>query len=263
VGFADAQTNANGGLAFGPGYDEDGFLDFSQCRGTIWTTGENLRNEVSLKKALLPGGNLQVDGTQAQPSSLLSGENTPPWISYSTDFNQDYAKPDLQGQIGDVAVLGCDGSQLAGEKGVGGGGDGDGGDGGGMCKGKSCKLLACLRDPKQCKPKEVACAKTSVTLKCDPKTGEYVADITSQNLTQAQLDGLKLSDPSGKITALPQMGTNGTASVPLAGLTPGQVGQIKLCSFDAKAAAKGLPQDCCNTSVEFKIPAKACVKEIQ
>lgn len=258
VGFAGEETNGNGGLAFGPGYDEDGFLDFSQCRGTVWTTGENLRNEPSLKKQLLSGGNLRVDGAMAQPAALLHDENSPPWISYSSDFNNEYPKQDLFGQIGDVAVLGCDGSQLAGDKGI--GGDGEGGS---TCKGKSCALLACLRDPKQCKPKEVACAKTSVTLKCDPKTGVYVAEIKSQNLTQAKLDGLKLSDPSGKISALPQMVSNGQTQIPLAGLIPGQVGQIKLCSFDVKAAASGQPHDCCNSSVEFKIPAKACVKEIQ
>jgi hypothetical protein len=248
-------------LAFGPGYDARGDLDFSQCRGAIWTSGENLRNAASLKKELLPGGNLRVDGAMAQPSALLHDENSPPWISYSTDFNREYPKQALFGQIGDVAVLGCDGAQLAADlHGKGGGGD----HGGGHCSGPSCVVLACLLDPSKCLPEPKACAQSAVSLHCDPKTGEYVAEVTAKSLVKASLQGLKLTDPSGKIAGLPQdLAPADKASVPLRGLAPGQVGQINLCQYDAKTAADGLPHDCCNTTVTFKIPAKACVKEIQ
>lgn len=257
VGFLADATNGTGGLAFGPGYDAEGFLDFTQCRGTLWTTGETLRLNDQLATALEPGGMLQIDGVQAQPSTLIRAENTPPWLSYHHDYDGGFPKEKRHSYLGDIAVLGCNGAQLAAS-------GGDTGGNGTSCKGKSCQWQACLRDPKFCRPDPKACAASAVTVECDSKTGTWVASLTTKAKTEATFDTVKLTDPSGKLTALQQ-----TASLPsipkvaLTGLGAGQIGQIKLCSFDKDAGKDGLPHDCCNSTVEFKIPAKACVKEIK
>ena len=260
VGFADKEDNTNGGLAFGPGYDEQGFLDFTQCRGTLWTTGERLRDEADLTQYLLPGGKLRVDGVMAQPVALHRDDNSPPWISYSTDFDQTYPEPMQSGHIGDVVVLGCEGTQGAsGGDGSSGGGTSDDG-----CNGASCTWLACLRNPQECEPRPASCLQATVELRCDAKTGTYVADVSQKGLFASALDRLKLTDPSGQITNLPQdIVSSSNALVDLTGLSAGQLGQIDMCRYDAKAAADGVPYDCCNASVTFKLPAQACVKEIQ
>lgn len=255
VGFADRGANATGGLAFGPAYDAEGFLDYTQCRSTLWTTGENLRhsNLPELARDLMPGGQLRVDGVQAQPIGVWRDLNTPPWVSYAHDRDGTYPEKPQVGFTGDVAVLGCDAAQSLASADGGGGSGAGGGD-----------WLSCALDPKACKPRVKACVKTAVTLRCDGKTGTYVADIGAVPLHKTSLDRVKLTDPSGKITSLPaQSQLPGNLSVPLTGLASSQIGQIALCSYDAKAAATGKPYDCCNSTVEFKLPAKACVKDIQ
>jgi hypothetical protein len=260
VGFADKGNNTTGGLAFGPGYDEEGFLDFTQCRGTLWATGERLRDEAELSQELLPGGMLRVDGAMAQPVVLHRDDNSPPWISYSTDFNLTYPKAAQSGHIGDVVVLGCDGTQGAsGDSGISGDGDLEGG-----CIGASCTWLACLRNPAECAPKPASCLQAAVELRCDRKTGTYVADVSQKGQFATALDRLKLTDPSGKIASLPrEFATSESSVVDLTGLSAGQLGQIDICRYDAKAAADGVPYDCCNASVTFELPAQACVKETQ
>lgn len=105
VGFADTLSNTTGGIAFGPGYDAKGRLDFSQCSGTLWTTGESLRRDPALTK----GGSLLVDGVQAQPAALIRDQNTPPWISYSSDYDRKYPTESRVGYLGDGVVYGCAG----------------------------------------------------------------------------------------------------------------------------------------------------------
>ena len=250
IGFAGQGDNTTGGIAFGPAYDAEGFLDFSQCRATLWATGESLRDAPDLATQLMTGGQMRVAGVLAQPVALLRDENSPPWFSYAHDRDGAYPDQPQMGFAGDVAVLGCDGAQLASSEGGSGGGGGD--------------WLACARDPSACTPKPKACSANVVTLECDKKTGNYVARIAQMPLFKSVFDKVKVTDPSGKITSLPTMlPVPGPISVPLTGLGSGQVGQISLCSFEVGATSDGLPHDCCNSTVEFKLPAKACVKEIQ
>ncbi len=269
VGFADALSNTTGGLAFGPGYDEAGRLDFSQCTGTLWTTGENLRRDPALQGPLSKGGSLVVDGIQAQPTALTRDQNTPPWISYSLDYDRKYQSDSRVGYIGDVVIYGCasggggesvvsDAADAATPKGTG------TPTGTPLCTGPSCILVACLLNPSLCAPPppDKVCAQTTVALKCGVD-GSYVANVTYGG-APANLGQIKLTDPSGQISSLPQVQpTSAQFSVPLTGLAPGQVGQINLCSFDANAAAKGARHDCCNTTVSFKIPSNACQPEVQ
>lgn len=249
IGFAGQGKNTTGGIALGPAYDSEGFLDFTQCHGTLWTTGESLRDAPELAKDLMSGGQMRVSGVLAQPVSLTRKDNSPPWFSYANDRDGVYADKIEMGFTGDVAVLGCDAAQLAANSG-GGGGGGD--------------WHACARDPKACKPKVKACVANELALSCDTKTGTYVASIDQKPLFKTVFDRVKVTDPSGKITSLPALrALPSQINVPLTGLGAGQIGQIKLCSFEAAATGDGLPHDCCNSTVEFKLPAKACVKDIQ
>lgn len=253
VGFAGQENNTTGGIAFGPSYDAEGFLDYDQCRGTLWTTGEALRDAPDLATRLMPGGQMRVAGAMAQPAALPGDENAPPWFSYAHDRDGVYPERAQTGFAGDVAVLGCDGAQLAAS----GGATRGGGEGG-------TDWLACVRDPAACVPRPKACATNVVTLECDTTTGTYVARISQTPRFTAGFDRVKMTDPSGKITSLPAMAAvPGTLAVPLTGLGAGQVGQISLCSFETNQTADGQPHDCCNSTVEFKLPAKACEKEIQ
>ncbi|WP_457645461.1 hypothetical protein [Profundibacter sp.] len=272
TGFAMQGRAGTGGLALGPGYDGRGRADMRSCRGTLWTTGEELRNRTDLQEALKPGGALPVDGLQAQPVDLRQAYNSPPWVSYFLDQDKSYPQDDRSGWMGDVEVLGCRG-------------------GGGrilppllasnttglpnspdtlpqapdLCPGGSCLLVLCLINPSLCfgDNDPAICADVSADVRCDTTTGQYVVDINAQNQTAAALDRLKMLDPSGTIAALPaQTSFPATTTLPLTGLSAGQTGQIDLCAFDSAQQSTGQPYDCCNTTVNFRIPEAACeVKE--
>ncbi len=228
VGFADKLTNTTGGLALGPAYDALGRLDGGDCTGTLWTSGENLRNSGPYAAQLTAGGMLGVDGAQAQPLRLLYDQNAPPWVSYQTDFDAIYPTDPQTGHIGDVAVLGCP------------------------------------PKPEAAKPAPQACATSSVALHCDAESGHYVADVVVKSRTTLPLTRIKLTDPSGQLLGLPQeLDFAKRLSVPVTGLGPHQIGQIAICAFDGTAGAAGAPYDCCNTTVTFETPAQACKKVIK
>jgi hypothetical protein len=223
VGFADTLTNTTGGLALGPAYDVRGRLDAADCRGTLWTSGENLRNAGPLAAELAAGGMLGVDGAQAQPVALIYDQNAPPWVSYQTDFDALYPNTAQSGHIGDVAVLGC---------------------------------------PDSKPPQPQACATSTVALHCSSETGLYVADIAIKSRMPVPPALVKLSDPSGQMLDLPQVVPFAKRlSLPVTGLGPNQIGQISICAFDD--AKDGAPYDCCNTSVRFETPAAICKKVVK
>ncbi len=268
IGFAHGGLGANGGLALGPGYDGRGRADFRACRDTLWSTGEDLRNRPDLRTYLEPGGALDLDGLQAQPVALGRAHNSPPWISYFLDRGEADAPIDqISGHMGDVEVLGCHGA------------------GGGaparlpakladlsdlpktpdLCPGGSCVLLLCLLNPSLCLPDHDGggqCTVKKSDLRCDEATGTWVLDI-AMTATAGNLDWLKLDDPAGALTSLPrQTPMPASTSIPLTGLAPGQAGQIDLCAYDSAEAAGGDPYDCCNATVNFRLPDAACeVKE--
>jgi hypothetical protein len=221
VGFAGALTNTSGGLALGPGYDARGQLDYSDCAATLWTSGENLRGAEALATELTAGGRLGVDGAQAQPLSRTYDQNAPPWISYALDFDATYPETARGGEIGDVAIWGCDPT------------------------------------PPKPTPKPVACAISSVALHCDRQLGLYIAEISvkPRALPPARL---RLSDPAGQMAGLPlDLAFARQISLPINGFAAGQIGQIALCGYDP---SDGSPVDCCKTEVSFTTPAQACKK---
>ncbi|WP_157747824.1 peptidoglycan-binding domain-containing protein [Cohaesibacter sp. ES.047] len=109
VGFAARKRNGTGGVALGPGYDDHGKLVRYRCSETLWTTGENLRNDPRLAEKLRQGGALRVSGAQAQSLLAISDETRPPWKSYFIDFDGQYPSTVETGHIGDVEIYGCAG----------------------------------------------------------------------------------------------------------------------------------------------------------
>ncbi len=64
VGFKLPHRSTLGGLALSYGYDPDGNINYGQCRETLWTTGEHLR-EGADKERDYKGGARVVHGLQA------------------------------------------------------------------------------------------------------------------------------------------------------------------------------------------------------
>jgi hypothetical protein len=69
IGFAGNYRNGSGGIALGYGYGQDGTLDVAACESSLWSTGQNLRNNPAMRARLEPGGPLPVDGLQGSPAS--------------------------------------------------------------------------------------------------------------------------------------------------------------------------------------------------
>ena len=274
VGFEKGERNGLGGLAIGPGYTERGRLDWRNCRGNLWATGEDLRVSEPLRDPLLKGGALDVDGVQVVPVLYPVDDNRPPWQAFFHDYAptpESKNAPDGQGRIGDVEVLGC---------------LGDGTPAGTGAPKKALKqvelppnttgdprfwctngvlqagVCLCAIFPSKCFPSDPpkpACAEVQAELICDPATQTYVLNSTTVDVSGGTLDTAKLEDPSGNISSLPAITPfPGPFSVDLTGLSSGQTGQINICAFDAAEKATGEPFSCCNTTVNFQVPGEPC-----
>ena len=104
IGFPSGFRNGNGGIAIGYGYDAGGNINRGTCGGTLWATGEQLRNERALVQRLQPGGPLIVDGLQANAIDLVRPQNTPPFESYYVDYDDRFDDAAARGHLGDVDV---------------------------------------------------------------------------------------------------------------------------------------------------------------
>ncbi|MHA1165096.1 MAG: hypothetical protein ACTSP0_05870 [Alphaproteobacteria bacterium] len=93
IGFPVDHKNASGGVAL-------------TCDGTLWSTGDALRNDPAQAASLLPGGPLVVHGLQGNKISLVRPFNTPPWASWFVDYDIQFADPEKAGHVGDVDLNG-------------------------------------------------------------------------------------------------------------------------------------------------------------
>lgn len=274
VGFTDGGRSGLGGLAIGPGYTERGQLDWHNCRGNLWSTGENLRLSEQLRNPLLKGGALDVDGVQVVPVLYPAADNRPPWHAFFHDYAPTSAPetaPDGQGRIGDVEVLGCFGDGKPAGKGArkqtfeqvklprNPSGDPrfwctDGVLQAGVC--------LCALFPTECFPSDPPkpdCTTVEPELVCDAETGTYVLNTILTDVSGGALDTATLNDPSGTISSLPASTPfPGPFSVDLAGMGSGQTGQVNICAYNAAEKETGDPFSCCNTTVSFKIPGAPC-----
>lgn len=105
VGFAGTMRNANGGVAFGYGYDRSNRLNLAACGETLFATGDNLRWNPSLTDRLAPGGAMNVHGIQLSPTPELRDTNFPqPWKSNAIDFDGKDDNAQALGWMGQVRV---------------------------------------------------------------------------------------------------------------------------------------------------------------
>lgn len=280
VGFQDTNRSGLGGVDLGPGYDERGRLDWRNCSGTLWTTGQNLRVNIDLVDALTPGGMLQVDGVQGVPRLYPVAENTPPWFSYFVDYDGEEPEAPRSGHIGDIEVLGCYGegeTQTSGAAGAGGLAQlppqynlppeadlpdfwcAQGGLNAGVCL---CALFPNSCFPSSPDPEPTSCAEVEAELACNPATGVYELTANITDISGAGLDQTKVEDPTSSITSLPiTTPLPGPFTVDLTGLLPGQSGQLNICAFNAADQSTGDPFSCCNTTIPFQIPGEFCGEE--
>jgi hypothetical protein len=105
IGFAGTYRNTDGGVALGYGYGPDGMLSGAACEASLWSTGQNLRNNPALRSQLDPGGPLVVNGLQGSPANLVRSANEPPAISYFVDYDDKFDDASASGHIGSVRIL--------------------------------------------------------------------------------------------------------------------------------------------------------------
>ncbi|HDL17035.1 MAG TPA: hypothetical protein ENH27_04270, partial [Rhizobiales bacterium] len=91
IGFPVDYKNASGGVAL-------------SCDGTLWSSGDALRNDPAQAASLLPGGPLVVHGLQGNKISLVRPFNAPPRSSWFVDYDGQFADPENAGHAGDVEV---------------------------------------------------------------------------------------------------------------------------------------------------------------
>ena len=106
VGFPDPNTSANGGVAVGYGYDANGNLDLNSCGGSLWSTGEQLRNTADARLAAVLAGNgpVNLNGLQGSNSDLVVPANAPPQSSLFIDYDAQFDSPAVHGYLGDIAI---------------------------------------------------------------------------------------------------------------------------------------------------------------
>ena len=105
IGYAGNYRNANGGVALGYGYGPDGTLSTGACEATLWSTGQNLRNNPALRSQLEPGGPLVLHGLQGSPVDMVRGANEPPANAYFIGYADKSDDPRASGHVGSVRVL--------------------------------------------------------------------------------------------------------------------------------------------------------------
>ena len=247
VGFSSNHANSLGGVAVGPRYDETGSWDTQYCGATLWTTGESLRDDKPLRHALEKGGELRIDGLQAQPVALNEAANQPPWQSYFVDYDSRYDGPRVTGHIGDVEVVGCRPS---------------GGNAGDYSEYDGDVSTDCAAQPWLCAPPEPSCLEVVAQPSCNTSTGEYAVQATFADKFNNGLDTVKITDPTGQIGSIPQeQSLFANFATQLTGMTSGQVAQFDVCGFRKAEASTGAPFACCKASISITIPTQTCKKE--
>ena len=104
IGFPDPNSNADGGVAIGYGYDANGNLDRASCGGFVWSTGEDLRNSANsnLAAVLAANGSLHLNGLQGNGTDLVVPANVPPLQTYFVDYDALLDDPAARGHMGDI-----------------------------------------------------------------------------------------------------------------------------------------------------------------
>jgi uncharacterized repeat protein (TIGR01451 family) len=113
VGLKPPHRSTEGGIALNYGYDADGNIDYDQCRATLWTTGEHLR-EGEDENRVFEGGARIIHGLQGGDKSAVRPANVPPYQSWFVDNDGLYLDADVYGHVGDIAIFNpCDKRTIA------------------------------------------------------------------------------------------------------------------------------------------------------
>jgi hypothetical protein len=111
IGLPPAHRNASGGIALGYGHDKSGMARRGICNQTLWSTGDNLRNNAALADQLGDEGPLDIHGLQGNDVSLVRPQNVPPTHSYFIDYDGQFGDTEKAGHVGDVEIWQpCEGS---------------------------------------------------------------------------------------------------------------------------------------------------------
>ncbi len=105
IGWAGSYRNTDGGVALGYGYGPGGVLDGNACGASLWSTGQDLRNNPAQRSQLEPGGPLLVNGLQGSPEDLVRDRNVPPATSYFVDYDDKFDDVRESGHLGSVRIF--------------------------------------------------------------------------------------------------------------------------------------------------------------
>jgi uncharacterized repeat protein (TIGR01451 family) len=105
IGWAGTYRNTDGGVALGYSYSSEGQLDGNSCDASLWSTGQNLRNDPARRSQLEPGGPLLVNGLQGNPEARVRSANEPPATSYFVDYDGRFDDAHESGHLGSVRIL--------------------------------------------------------------------------------------------------------------------------------------------------------------
>ncbi len=112
IGLKDPHRSTEGGVALNYGYDPDGNVDYDQCRATLWTTGEHLREAEGDR--VYAGGARIIHGLQGNDKGAVRPANVPPYDSWFVDNDGLYLDADAYGHVGDIAIFNpCDKRSVA------------------------------------------------------------------------------------------------------------------------------------------------------
>ncbi len=107
IGLKDPHRSTEGGIALNYGYDADGNINYNQCRATLWTTGEHLREGEGDR--VYEGGARIIHGLQGNDKGAVRPANVPPYDSWFVDNDGLFLDADVYGHVGDIAIFNpCD-----------------------------------------------------------------------------------------------------------------------------------------------------------
>jgi hypothetical protein len=104
IGMAPEGTAASGGIALGYDFDAETDTFSGACNAYLWSTGDALRDNLSVDEPLDPP--TQVHGLQGNAHTLVRPQNDPPTTSFFVDYdgNTDDDQATAQGHVGAVAI---------------------------------------------------------------------------------------------------------------------------------------------------------------
>ncbi len=251
IGFPGNYRNTSGGIDLGYGYDSEGRIVPGACDATLWTTGDDLRNNPALAPDLAAGGPPDVNGLQGNNKDLTRPQNEPPFLSYFVDYDDKFGDSQNKGHVGDVEVWRpCEGQASWYEDYPYPGGE--------------------LPEPEPvCFPGDPACDRPPLPpcldidyleFYCKP-TG-WAAALDIRNKSGEPFDTLKANSLTPGITVSPPLqsvpGPGSPFQLDIDGALPSETFKVDVCAFRKDDAATGEPFRCCQARIPLEAPADIC-----